>query len=72
MLRSATRLCVKSRISLCAWRLRKEDCSTLQKIAVCRDAKNRCSNFALSIDDKRVSAALAEKLYRKFAFRSFV
>ena len=60
-LRSALCLCAKSHISLCAWRLRRGICRYLQILAVSRDAKNRCRTFALSLDDKRVSATLAER-----------
>ena len=37
-----------------------ELCRTLQNFAVSRRQRGECSIFALSLDDKRVSAALAE------------
>ena len=62
---AARRVFVRNRVSLCARGGCAEHfaelCSTLQKIAVCRDAKYRFRTFALSLDDKRVSATLAER-----------
>ena len=67
---AARRVLVRKKLSLCARGGCAEHfaelCSTLQKIAVSRDAKYRFRTFALSLDDKRTSATLAHPQFSIF------